>query len=45
MMKESEYCSKIIETEFNKFIVMTKKDHKDFEKFKYWICKKQYEED
>ena len=24
---------------------MTKKDHKDFEKFKYWICKKQYEED
>ena len=30
MIKESEYCSKIIETEFNKPIVMTRKDHEDF---------------
>ena len=31
MIKESEYCSKIIESELNKPIVMATKDHDDFE--------------
>ena len=30
MLKESEYCSKVIKTEFNKPLVMIKKDHKGF---------------
>ena len=29
MIKESEYCSKVTETEFNKSLVMIGKDHKD----------------
>ena len=43
MIKESENCSKVIETEFNKPLVMTKKDHEDFrDSAKPWICKKAY---
>ena len=30
MINESDYCYKIIEREFNKLLVMTKKYHKDF---------------
>ena len=30
MIKGSEYCSKVIETEFNKPLVMTEKDHEGF---------------
>ena len=29
MIRESEYCSKIFETEFNKPFVVTKRDHED----------------
>ena len=43
MIKDSEYCSKIIET--NKPLVMTEKDHKGFNNStKCWVCKKAYEE-
>ena len=45
MIKESEYCSKIIESELNKPIVMATKDHDDFENStKCWISKKENEE-
>ena len=45
MIKESEYCSKVIETEFNKPVAMTKKDHKDFKSFtKCCIYKRTCEE-
>ena len=37
MTKESTCCSKVIETEFNKPLVMTDKDHEDF---KSSICKR-----
>ena len=30
MINESDYCYKIIEREFNKLLVMTKKNNKDF---------------
>ena len=41
MIRESKYFSKIIETEFNKPLVMSGKDHEDFNNStKYWICKK-----
>ena len=30
MTEESEYCSKVIETEFNKPLVLTKKHHENF---------------
>ena len=40
MIKESEYCSKVIETQFK-----TEKDHEDFNNStKCWICRKAYEE-
>ena len=40
MIKESEYWSKIIETELNKPIDMTKLYKKDFKNStKCWICK------
>ena len=29
MKRESDYCSKIIETEFNKPLAVTKRDHED----------------
>ena len=45
MIKESEYCYKIIESELNKPIVMATKDHDDFENStKCWISKKENEE-
>ena len=43
-MKESEYCPKLIETEFNKPLALTKRDHEDFNNStKSWICRKAYE--
>ena len=45
-IKESEYCSKVSETEFNKPLVLNEKDHEDFNNStKCWTCKKAYEED
>ena len=45
MIKESEYFSKVIETEFIKPLVMTEKHHEDFNNStKCWICKLAYEE-
>ena len=41
MIKESEFCSKVSETEFNKSFVVTEKDHEGFKSFaKCCICKK-----
>ena len=41
IIKESEYCSKTVEIEFNETIVMTKNAHEDFESStNCWICKK-----
>ena len=31
VIKASEYCSKVIETEFNKTLIIIKEDHEDFE--------------
>ena len=31
MIEESKYCSDVIKKHFNKELVMTKKDNKDFE--------------
>ena len=48
MIKECEYCSKIIETEFYKPIVKTTKIVEDFEnttKCWIWIYEKEYEKD
>ena len=46
MINESEYCSKVIETEFNKSLVMSEKDYEDFKNSaKCWISKKAYEKD
>ena len=33
MITESEYCSKVIETEFNKPLVFTKNDHEELKNF------------
>ena len=39
IIKESKYCSEVIEKHFNKEIVMTKEDNEDFKNStKYWIC-------
>ena len=39
MIKESEFCSKIIEIEFNKFLVLTEKDQEDVNNStKCWSC-------
>ena len=41
-IKESEYCSKITETEFNKRLDLTKKDSEGFKSStKCWFCKKK----
>ena len=41
-IKESEYCSKVIETDFSKTLVMIK----DFDNSAMcWICTKAYEKD
>ena len=43
-IKESEYYPKLIETEFNKLLAQTKKDHEDFNNStKSWICRKAQE--
>ena len=43
--EESEYCSKVIETEFNEPLATTEKEHEDFHNSsKFWICKTSYEE-
>ena len=42
-IKESDYCSKIIETEFNKRLDLTKKDPEGFKSFtNCWVCKKKH---
>ena len=39
MIEESKYCSDVIKKNFNKELVMTKEDNKDFENsIKCWIC-------
>ena len=41
MIRESEYCSKVTGTEFNKLLVITEKYNEGFNNStKYWICKK-----
>ena len=41
-VKESEYCSKITETEFNKRLDLTKKDSEGFKSStNCWVCKKK----
>ena len=45
MVKESEYCSKVAEKEFNKPLVIAEIDHEDFtNSSECWICKKAFEE-
>ena len=44
IIKESKYCSKVIEAEFIEPLVMTKKDHEDCRNsVKCWICKRVHE--
>ena len=41
MIKENEYCSKVIKTNLNKPFAMTKRDREDFDNSaKCWIGKK-----
>ena len=43
MIKESKYCSDVMKKHFNKELVMTKKENKDFENTtKCWICDNDY---
>ena len=43
MIEESKYCSKVMKKHFNKELVMTKKDYKDFKNStKCWICDNSY---
>ena len=43
MIEESKYCSDAMKKHFNKELVMTKEDSKDFEiSTKCWICDKDY---
>ena len=43
MIKESGYCCKVIETEFNKLLVLRQKDYEGFKNStKCWICKTAY---
>ena len=45
MIKKIEYCSKKIDIEFNKPLVLTKKGDGDFNNStKSWICKIEHEE-
>ena len=45
MIKEREYCSKVIKTEFSKLLVLAKKDHENLKiSTKCWISKKAHEE-
>ena len=42
----SEHCFSEMEREFNKSLVMTKKDYEEFEKFiKWWICINPFKKD
>ena len=44
MIKESEYCCKVTGTKFNKSLVVSEKQHEDFNNSsKCYICKKLYE--
>ena len=44
MIKESEYFSNVFKTEFNKPLVLTEKDRKDFNNStKCYICKNKSE--
>ena len=46
VIKESKYCSDVIKTNFNKELVTTKEDKKDFESStKCWICDNDYIDD
>ena len=39
--KKSNYCSKVIETKFNKTLIISEKGHEDFNNSaKCWICEK-----
>ena len=41
MIKESEYCCKVTGTKFNKSLVVSEKQHEDFNNSsKCYICKK-----
>ena len=41
MIKESEYCSRVTEREFNKALNMNENKHEDFNNHtKCWTCKK-----
>ena len=43
MIKESEFCSKVIETQFNKPLVMTEKYHEYFNNCnKCSVCKREH---
>ena len=43
MIEESEYCSGVMKKHFNKELVMTQKDHEDFESSaKCRICDNAY---
>ena len=43
MIEESKYCSNVMKKHFNKELVMTKKDNRDFENStKCWICDNAY---
>ena len=43
MIEESKYCSKVMKKHFNKELVMTKEDYKDFKNStKCWICDNIY---
>ena len=46
MIKESKYCSEVMKKHFNKELVMTEEDNKDFENStKCWICDNYYADD
>ena len=46
MIKESKYCSEVMKKHFNKELVMTEEDNKDFENStKCWICDNYYVDD
>ena len=43
MAEEIKYCSDVMKRDFNKELVMTKEDNKDFENStKCWICDNSY---
>ena len=43
MIKESKYCSDVMKKQFNKELLMTKKDNENFKNsLKRWICDNDY---